>query len=759
MASLFDADISDTPINDRIAPLWTLKNLDDDEEMLEWMNKTYGAEKMQVRKLRETCLKHIAMFRGKFYADIGNSKSGFAEASHAGLSLGHQKPSKLVVNHLYDLTMQRVSRVTKNKPAVTVNPANSEYKDKVSARIMKFWVDYHLYQNEFDSLDTAAAQTAFICGEAYIASIWDPEAGEVTKEWQEEESAALLESRPPRVQQTDESGNPVIGEDGEPLYIDKPVKTGDVVLQCWTPLDTIIERCGDFKKAKYWFHEEYIDIDELRALYPDKAKKIKPDSEEDDLTKWREFAGYDGGPAAGKVLVRYFRHKPTPFLGSGRFVVSTRSTILVNKPLAKNERGLALARLTDIDVPKRQYGLSFFEHGKRINAAINDLTSMGMRNTKMMAHPRWVVPRGSVIKKEALGNDITIIEFAGPTEPKMVSPPAMNQELMVMRGDLKTDLQQMLGSSDYSRGEVQPNIRSALAMQMMDEQEDQRANSGIAKHANFVRDVIINSMNVASAYYEKDDKRLLSVVGVDNRYLVKEFDPSHLTKSYDVRVANSSGLPQTKAARVETLVALKEAFPTMMTDARVAELLQYGDADGFYDEATVAVKAAQAENEAMLNDEAFEEPSIFEDLIVHWSEHVKEVQNRSFKINTPAEVKEKFVSHIGGTEMLMMERAKKNPAFAIKIIGLSLYPLIFEPSPEDFMLLDRARTGNPLSLVEVDILYRTGTLPPGLGAAPAAGGINNGQTPAAPGPGVIPPEEPPPGGALAGETTNPDKSE
>jgi hypothetical protein len=179
--------------------------------------------------------------------------------------------------------------------------------------------------------------------------------------------------------------------------------------------------------------------------------------------------------------------------------------------------------------------------------------------------------------------------------------------------------------------------------------------------------------------------------------------------------------------------------------------------------ATIAVKAAEAENEAMLNDEAFEEPSIFEDLIVHWSEHVKEVQNRSFKVYTPKDVQEKFVSHIGGTEMLMMDRAKKNPAFAMKIMELSLYPLIYEPSPEDFMLLDRARTGNPLSLVEVDILYKTGNLPPGLGAAPAAGGINNG-VPAGPPPGagLVPPEGPqtaPPGGALAGETTNPDKSD
>lgn len=762
MASAFDADLSDTPLNDRIPPLWTLKDLDDDAAMLSWQNKAYATELKQISKYRETALKNIALFKGKFYSD-SLGKSGFAEASQLGLGLMSNKPSKLVVNHLYDLTTQRVARITRNKPAVTINPANGENKDKVSARVMKYWVDYLLYQNDFDSIVSECAQAAYIMGEAYIASNWDPEAGEKTQDWKDEEAMASREGRAPRVMQVNpKTGEPVTDDDGEPLYIERAVKTGDVTLACWTPLDTIVERCGDFKKAKYWFHEEYMDIDEVKALYPDAADQIEPDSEgSDQFASMRSITGYDGGPAEGKVLVRTFRHKPTSFLASGRWVISTRTAILMNKALAANEEGLALARLSDIDVPKRQTGLSFFEHGKRINAAINDLTSMGMRNSKLMAHPRWILPRGSLIKKDALGNDITIVEYQGVTPPQMVTPPPMNQELMTMRADLKQDLQ-ILGTYDASRGDIPANIRSALALQFIDEQEEQRANSSIAKHAALIRTVIQNSINVASAYYEKDDNRLLPVVGNNNRYLVKEFNPEHLTKSYDIRVANSSGLPQTKAARTEMLIALKEAFPTMVTDQKAAELLQFSDVEGFYDAATAAVKAAQAENENMLSEEQPEQPTIFEDLIIHWSEHVKEVQNRSFKVTTPKHVQELFVAHIGGTEMLMMNRAQKNPAFAMKIMRLSLFPLIYEPSPEDFILLDRARTGNPLTLQEVDILYKTGMLPPpGMGAPPPAGGVNNGLPN-----GGIPASEamvpageaeetPSPGGAIAGETTTP----
>jgi hypothetical protein len=747
MASHFDADLSETGLSDRIPPLWTLKDLEGTEnpKLLEWLNRTYTTELKQIAKYREQCLKHVAMFRGKFYAN-DHGRSGFAEASQQGLGLQSQRPSKLVVNHLYDLTTQRVSRVTRNKPAITVNPANSEYRDKVSARIMKFWVDYLLYENDFDALVAELAQSTYIMGESYIASRWDPDAGEPFEAWANESAAARRERRAPRVEQRDAQGQVVLGDDGEPIYIEKEVKTGEVVLEVWTPLDTIVQRCGDFRKAAYWFHEEYLDIDEVRALYPDSKELVEADAEEDALSPLRTVAEIDIGPAAGKVLVRHFRHRPDRYLGSGRYIISTRTAILKNTALQPNETGLGLARLTDIDVPKRQYGLSFFEHGKRINAAVNDLTSMAMRNSKLMSHPKWVVPRGSVIKKDALGNDISIIEYQGAIEPRMVAPPPMNNELMSMRADIKQDLQMILGVFDISRGQVPPNIRSAMALQLIDEQEDQRANSSVAKHAALIRDVIVNSINVAASYYDREDKRLLPIVGKDNRYMVKEFDPTHLSKSYDVRVANSSGMPNSKAARTEMLLELGKIYPDAIPPQKLFELLQWGDTEGFYDETTAAVKAASAENEAMLNDEVdaagepvTEEPTIYEDLMIHWITHVNEVQNRSFKTSTPRNVQERFIAHIGATEMLMMERARKNPAFGLKLMEQPLFPLVFEPSPEDFMLLDRARTGNPMSLMEIDSLYKTGMLPPpGMGVPPPAGGINNGIQQVGPNAGIAP---------------------
>lgn len=753
--SPFDSDFQDSSVTESISPFWTISELDNDQKVLEWMNNAYEVETKRISKYREQSLKHLALFIGKHYADQA-SASRFADASNVGLGVTSSKVSKLVVNHLYDLTVQRVSRITRNKPTVTINPANSEYGDKVSARIVKYWVDYLLYTNDFDRIVAECAQTAYIMGESYILPLWNPNMGEVHTDWKKEEDAAAAENRPPRLPLLDDEGNQVMGENNEPLFIEKPVYTGEVELKPGTPLNTIVQSCGDFHKAEYFFYEEYRYIDELKALYKDKKDLIKADSYDDGLEKWRSAAGLPSAREPNKVLVRHFYQKANQFLASGRYVMSIRGAVLENKPMPPRQTELPIVRLTDIDIPGVQRGLSFYVHGKSINATINDLTSMARRNCITMAHPRWTVPRGSLVKKDALGNDITVIEYTGPTPPRIEVPPPMSQELNTIRESLKQDLQTILGVFDISRGQVPANIRSALALQLVDEQEDQRANSSVAKHAALIRDTIQTAIDVAAAYYQPDDKRLIPIIGRDNRYLLKDFNPSYLTKAYDIRVSNSSGLPTTKAARTEMLVELKKSFPTLLRDEQVAELLQFSDSEKFYDIATVAVRSAEAENEAILNQEEVEEPAPFENMVVHWTIHMREVQNRGFKTATPPEVQSAMISHIMATEMLMLQMARKNPAYALELVKLPQFPVFFDLAHEDRILMDRARSGNPLSLVEIEALELTGN-PEGLGIVPPPGGIPNPSASigAPMGVGVIPQSAPTPQAAMPGQPTVP----
>jgi hypothetical protein len=714
--SAWDSADSDVQQGEAIRPLWTLEHLHDREAVLKWAEGTYQTELKRWAGFRATAVRNLQIYKGKF-VDSPQQRPNPVQAAMQGYR--PPRAAKLIVNHLQDLVVQKVSRAIKNKPSVIISPANSEYSDRVAAKVVKAWTDFQLYRIDFDAVVTAVLTAALIMGEAYPAVLWDPNAGELHPDWVDAEREATERGEKPRLPVTDEDGKPVLGEDGKPLFIEQPVHVGDITIEARTPLNTMIELCGDHSKSRYAIFEDLHDIDELKALYPKYADQIERQA---DLNDWAGAVDVPRGSMGNKILVRTLYWKGSEFLGQGRFLRWTNKCLLESAPLPERFTGLPVTRFTDIDIPNEQRGMSFFAHGRALNACINDLTSMIRRNAVMLSAPKWFIPRGGKIKRETLGNDISLVEFDGPTPPTLAAPPPLSAEIIQLRNELRQDMQTILGSSDSSRGNPPPNVRSALALQALDEQEEQRANSGVAKHGALIRDTIKLALATASAYYEKDDKRLIPIVGKDNALLLKEFDVTMLSRNFDVRVSSNTGLPSGKSLRTQTLIELKQAFPTALKDEMVLDMLQIGDSDKFFDKSTVAVKAAAAENETLLGGQDIEDPAPYENLLVHWSSHVLEMQSRGYKAALPEIVREKFEVHLGGTELLMMKAARKNSAFALELVKLPSFPLFLEISEQDAVLLDRARTGNPLSLTEMNALYKTGTLPQVPGQAPAAGG-------------------------------------
>ncbi len=749
IASIFNSgDEFDSAFNATIRPLWTLgEKLEDDEAMLEWQNNAYQTELKRQARYRESAVKHISLYKGKHYAE--GARRGYADTSSQGLAYRAPQVSKLVVNYTYQGVQNRVALLTRNRPTVTIEPTNSEYADRISARLTKHWVDYMLWRLEFERQVREAVTGMSVIGEVYGFPFWNPNLGEPTQAWNDAVTAAKASGQQPMMPVTDAEGNPVLDKDGQQLMIQRPVRVGDMDMLILSPLNALVETCGRFVDAKWFFYEEWRDIDELRAEYPDAAEKLKAETAVDSLGN--PDANMDRDP--NKVLVRQFWHKSTDFMGRGRFVLSTRTVILENKPLPEGMTSLPLVRLSDIDVPGEQRAIPLLAQGKALNATLNDFASMMRRNTILSAHPRWLIPKGSLAKRDALGNDITQIEFSGPEPPRMVSPPPLSQEVTALRREFRDEIMQLFRVSDAQQGKVPPNIRSAMAMQMLDEADEQRANTDVSKVQTFVRQCVERMLEIAACYYEKSDPRLIPVVGRDQRYLLQEFDPKHLKKGFDVRVTNSSGLPSTKSARTEMLVQLKTAFPKLVRDEQVADLLEFADVERFYDQAAVATRAAEAENEAILGGEAVADPMALENTLVHWSIHMREVQNRGFKTTTPPEIQQTMVTHLMATEMLMLEAARRNPAFAMELVKLPQFPALYELDTVDRIVLDRARTGVPLTLMEIQLAETQGVMPspapPGPVTAPSDMAAEGAQLP----PGVVPPVD------MAGMGAKPDVSE
>ena len=254
-----------------------------------------------------------------------------------------------------------------------------------------------------------------------------------------------------------------------------------------------------------------------------------------------------------KQTVTYsFYHKNTEFVEDGAIIKFTKDAIL------EKEEGfvhgeLPIIRLTDLDVPDVLNGISRYETVGPMQRMHNNLSSLLAKSIYLGAHPKWMMPRGAA-KIETLGNDSTVVQFQGPVAPVLVTPNPMSGDAFAFRDKVKEEMQVVYGSHGISRGEIPEGITAASALQFLNELESERASTDIAKHGFMIKDLAKMTVAVAGEYYDTQDGRMVRIVGENNQYLIRHFDAAHLHKSYDIRFDNSTGLPDTKSAKIQRIL-------------------------------------------------------------------------------------------------------------------------------------------------------------------------------------------------------------
>jgi hypothetical protein len=170
------------------------------------------------------------------------------------------------------------------------------------------------------------------------------------------------------------------------------------------------------------------------------------------------------------------------------------------------------------------------------------------------------------------------------------------------------------------------------------------------------------------------------IVGSENKYNLLKFNPISLKKNYSVVLQNTSGLPDSRAARVQALIETDKQWPGMVPREQVAEMIGFGQSpEKMYDLLGNAARSAESENEFMIEDEKGIEPAAWEMHIPHWKVHVAKMQDPGFKKLASKKTIQVMEDHLLATEMLMMEQMRKSPAFAEQVaIECPQFPMLME---------------------------------------------------------------------------------
>lgn len=633
-------------------------NHKDPEELLEWLNNEFEnrrrANESRMRVYRE----HMALYKGIHYRY--QDTRDFEYRRNTGQRT--LRTPKVVVNFVYEMVEAKISKMSRQKPSIAVLPNNNEHSDKVNARLVKKFIDNRWNEVNIEDIFADQAKYSFIFGDGYVLIEWDPEAGEV---------------HPLYEQYKDEKGRFPEVKDGKLTgkMVDRKPMIGDVTYKVYGP-DRVYPPLfvNSFDEADDVFITEYIHIDKLKSMYPSKAEHIKATSPnwiyDYDLMREREMNN--------EVMIYKYYHKKTKFLPEGRAIIATDSVILEDGPIGYEHGELPLLKLSDIDVPGEFYGRSFITHVRTLQRHHNNLSSSIARNHGMASHPKWMMPKGAC-SVNSLGNDLTVVEYTGPQPPVLVQSNPTPVEVFEYQDKLERYIEKMSAIYGVSRGEPPRGVKAAVALQFLDEQEQQRESRNVAKWQKNIRLCAKMTLSLMKQFYKPEDGRTIRIIGKDNTYMLKSFAKADFESAYDVIIQNSSSLPDSKAARIQAIIDLNMSSQTepIFSKEEVIDMLDLGNREGFIDEATVAARAADSIYESIINGEEVPEPQPYDDLLTHYKAFTRKLQARTFKEELPSEIQQKLISRIKTIEGLMFLKQQKNPVFAQKLMMLDNYPIFF----------------------------------------------------------------------------------
>lgn len=661
--SLFDTmgDMDENIVTKNENPIWAL-DLDDksnDDNVLKWLNQ----ELHRLRRISRTRVYEIKRHQ-KLYKGVALDRAHRTAYGSDTAIRSARVQKKIIVNHLYDLVEQAVSKVSKYKPNVAMLPTNDEFEDKQAAKLSKRLYDHIAYVQKLDDKVRQSVRTCKIAGEGYMFIEWCEDLGP---------DHPAHKDRSEKIPLLDEQGNPMHDEvSGKKKYIERTVKIGDVSLTPYSGEHVFLDHKKCREDAAYCFRLDFQDIHEVRADYPEMAHKIK--FHKDDNAE--ELTHINDEDRGNEIPVITFFHKPTKYLDNGRYIKFTPTALLENKEYIYSHGELPFEVLPDIQPEEDMYARSFFINTRMLAAQINNMTTMAMRNIKICSSPKWFMPKGSV-KTSDLNNSTSIVQYKGPVAPILAQANPTPKEVFAFRQEIKEDMQQISGNHGISRGEPPTGVKAGVAMQFLAEMENERMNSFVASFNDFVRNIANKIVSVAADYYDESDERAITVYGGNDEYSRVPFDVKALARPIDVRIQNSSALPESKAQRIQTVIDLSERFPELVSTEQVADMIDFGQANKYYSEATAATRAAEHENEMMIDGDKVEAQE-WEYHMQHWKVHVTEIQKPGYKF-LPKEVQDLLKEHVLTHEMHMDTMSRKNPTYLERLMILPQFPLFWVP--------------------------------------------------------------------------------
>lgn len=650
-----------------VKPFYAIK-ITDKKEILDWFRDTdYELDQYYAPLFREQKA-NMSFFVGSGVNP--NYATPFA-AAISSLGSGYSDTEQVYINEMYRLVQTTVSTVTSNDLIPEVIPKSEDYYDRVACNVTKEWLDSMSYDMKMDEWRLILEIQKELFGESFVVVTWNPHIGDLHPDAKKYEKEELVFR--------DDQGNAVLDKEGKEQKIKKDMRIGDVEYINPLPWNVKIDPREQYRDSDWFYYVDFLDVDYLKKAYPGFNWNEPNDQNRLDNVTLTEKED----PERRKIY--YFYHRAHRFLSEGRYIVASKEHVLVNEPLSEptliNNQRLPLARWNKNTMGVGVRGLPMlFRNCKNVVDGYNLMTNLMYSNSKM-ASPKLFVHEDADVDPQRMPNGIIAMEWRGHIKPVIETPQANHKELFDLRDALKRNIDELAFQNPMVRGDdINSQMDSFVALQHYEDQRIQLATPDIKSHLRSMEDLFRLTIVIAKDNYQPDDGRMIKILGKHNQTQLKYFDPVNLQKFYDVRITTTGSLANSKAAKTQMAITLKEKFPTLISDETFVDIIGLSHTRKFINVITAAVSSAEAENQDMFDGNEVMEPSRYEDLIAHWETHRIPMQTLDFK-HSPENIKEAFIKHLAATEKLMIEVASESETFEARLDGLRQFPMLYTPVP------------------------------------------------------------------------------
>lgn len=612
-------------------------------ELLAWLNDEFNALKMNAWQDLEKLKNNYLRYKGIQYQNQ-------VYVPRDVLETRKRYQPQMVVPFIRDAVDEKVSKLLEYKPSIFPMPTHDETKDKNDSKVAKRFLQHIDYTKNTDKIFRKYVRNTKIGGQAYTWISWNPDLGDVLP------ASKAIEGEVPYAEQ-----------------VKGPVMQGDVQIKNKTKF-FVLHPNLEWEDVDYAFVIEWEETAKLKFDYPLKKDSIVAEDKE----TYFDFESLSEKTTQNQCRKIHFYHRKTKYLPQGFEACFVKGAVLKGGALSYDHGEIPLVPMYDQENPDESKAESFIDHVRAMAAATNNFINAGVKAMMLASHPKWFVDSGS-IDEQQLNNDVGIVKVkVGSKAPVLAQANPVSSQLVPWIDKMIELFYKMCKSNSITRGDLPPGVTAFVALQYVSESENKRTTTEVGQTHEAIRKTYDLILKTCGQFYKPTDERTMQIMGKDGRWTLEDYDVQAIAKPYNLILQNASGLPESKALRTQFIVDMSNSRPDLLPDEQVVEMLGLGQTEKYMDLASAAARAAEDEQEMMLDGKGMIEPAVYEDSITHWRTHTMAIQEVNFKLKADPQVQQTLKDHILGTEYIMAEQAKVSPQYAAKLLMLPQFPMFLQ---------------------------------------------------------------------------------